>query len=252
VKLALVCMLAGCGRIGFGDNLPGPDAAPPDQTTATAGNFTFTDFSDCSQLVLRGNAMCIGGQLQLTSADIDQLGFAWVPQPYNLVALHDFAMVLRVSMQGFDLTGDGMTIILQSDPRGLDAVGITGGQLGISSIAPSTAIELDTFKDQVAGNTDPDYNHIGIDLDGDVDSVATIDPPFEMLTTGTFTIWLDYTATTQALAISIDPSTTKPASLFTVATDLSRLGSAAYLGLTGTTGDSYHTNGAISWSLVVD
>src|SRR5262245_53077583 len=62
---------------------------------------------------------------------------------------------------------DGLTLTLQG--AGPTALGILGGSLGYETIMPSVAIEIDTWDN---GVIDAGTNHVGIDVNGSVNSVA--------------------------------------------------------------------------------
>lgn len=92
---------------------------------AAGGNFTFSDFPDCSQFVLIGTAGCVGGELEVTPSVTTVTGVAWLRLPYDLTTVHDMAMQLRVRIVvGSPASADGMAVIFQADPRGTGALGV--------------------------------------------------------------------------------------------------------------------------------
>lgn len=255
VRIALTCCLAACGRFDFAP--VDPDAVPhatADGAPTGPGSFTFSDFHDCSPLVLLAAAGCVAGELEITPSLMTARGAAWLRQTYDMTALNHIAMELRVRMVvGSADSGDGMVVSFQADPRGTGAIGAIGGQLGFGAITPSAAIELDTFKNLEFVPPETSNNHVGVDVDGDVASQITATPGFTMAQTSNFSVWIDYRASDHTLAVSLDPSTTKPTTpLFSTTEDLARLGTAAYLGVTGSTGDTFELQHVVSWSLVTD
>lgn len=190
MRIALICCLVACGRFDFA---PARLDATPDATTDAAppgpGSFSFSDFPDCSQLALLGSAACVGGELEITPSLTNAAGAAWLLQTYDMTTLHHIAMELRIRMVvGSADSGDGMTLIVQADPRGTGAIGVGGGELGIGSITPSTAIELDTFKNLEFVPPETSNNHIGVDVDGDTNSTITATPGFTMAQTSNFSV----------------------------------------------------------------
>jgi hypothetical protein len=255
VRIALACCLVACGRVDFA---PVDPDATPDATADAAptgpGGFTFSDFPDCSQLVLLASAGCVGGELEITPSLMNARGAAWLRKTYDMTTLNHLAMELRVRMVvGSADSGDGMVVSFQADPRGTGAIGAIGGQLGFGAITPSAAVELDTFTNLEFVPPETSNNHVGVDVDGEVISTITATPGFPMVQTSIFSVWIDYRASDHTLAVALDPSTTKPATpLFSTTQDLARLGTAAYLGVTGSTGNSFVLQHVISWSLATD
>jgi hypothetical protein len=70
--------MCGCGRIGFAAlQAVAQDAAQDD------GNRDYPTFTTCpTEFVLLGNAQCVGGAIELTSAGMDQAGAVWLGVPY--------------------------------------------------------------------------------------------------------------------------------------------------------------------------
>jgi hypothetical protein len=82
-------------------------------------------------------------------------------------------------------------------------------------------------------------------------SSSTADPVFDMVVESLFTVWIDYDG--HQLAVSIDPSQTKPASPILVENeDLTRLGTSAYLGVSRATGQTYQQNHIVAWRMSLE
>lgn len=256
-RWVVVALLAGCGRIAFdptldaaGDDDAAHDAAhdaapsdgPPgfDITTPTCPLVGFT---------FLGTATCMPGALELTSDIANQVGAIWLTDPITIGPATSFSVQLTLD---FDTTGtnpgDGFAIVVQHDPRGLAAIGGTGGQLGYENMTPSSAVELDTFR----GPNDLSDNEVGIDGDGNtVTELAVADAPFRMSSGTPFTVWVDYSGASHVIAVSVAQSTTKPgAPLVMHADDLSRLG-AAWFGVTAATAGSTESHRVLAWKLEV-
>lgn len=158
-----------------------------------------------------------------------QVGAAWFAQ-YPINADTSFSIEVTWALRHAAMTtADGASIVFQSDPRGENAIGGVGGDLGLGGILPSIAVELDMWRDV----NDPAYQHIGLDRDGDVD---TTDPvvmtPFDLTTVVTFTLWIDYTGSADRIDVFIARSTKPATPVLTAIEDLTRLGPSIWFGLT--------------------
>lgn len=253
----LPVLFAGCGRVAFdplgdaagrdtsaGDAAAVADAGPgfdiPTPTCPLAG-FTFN-----------GNAVCMPGALELTADAMNEVGAIWLTDPITIGPTTSFTVELTIQITHDaalgNTAGDGMTIVVQSDPRGAAAITGTGGQLGYETMTPSSAVELDTFR----GPNDTYNEEVGIDGDGDtVNELVVVAAPF-MLSSGTpFTVWIDYTGMTHEIAVFLSQTTTRPSAPLVMHTDdLSRLG-AAWFGLTAATAGSSESHHVLRWKLTV-
>ena len=181
-------------------------------------SFRFDDFADLSKLVLNGVAqdlntipVQVNGRtvLRLTHDSGFQSGSAFLSDPVDL--LHEGAPVsfeTHFKFQineagGWDGGGDGMTFALVTKPNSL---GGTGGDLGFGGVEPSLAVEFDTFQNDY----DPNGNHIGIDLNGDVVSAATYTLEQDLLAGDVWSVWIDYLADASRLEVRIAPKDIRP------------------------------------------
>jgi hypothetical protein len=120
--------------------------------------------------------------VNLTSTASGQLGCAWDnTSTMNFAA--NFSYDFTVNL-GSDPTGaDGMTFILQNDPRGRCACGnATGGSLGATGITNSLIVEIDTYlnaEDRDDGMPDvlcaagPNPDHLDIWTNGNINPAGT-------------------------------------------------------------------------------
>jgi hypothetical protein len=131
---------------------------------------------------------------------------------------------------------DGMVFALQNTMDGAEAVGGGGGGMGYNGLAPSVAVELDTFDN----HHDPDGNHIGLLADGDVDDeLATHTPDFTLNDGMLRYMWIDFDGGTDQVEVYVSESTTRPDTpvLEYAGIDLAeRLGSQMYMGWSAATG----------------
>ena len=116
----------------------------------------------------------------------DQAGFVWSNETIDLTQAFDIELAIYVGDRvgidpgtGLDAGADGLSFILQNDPRGTAAQGTVGGGMGVDGqpnigtpetrVAPSLTVEFDTFDNSTFGSTgDIAADHTGVYLDGDV------------------------------------------------------------------------------------
>lgn len=98
----------------------------------------------------------------LTDAAQNQSGSVWYLDQVDVNESFDLYFQLFL---GFDDGGaDGVAFVLQQVST---SVGVNGGGLGYQGVAPSLAIEFDTWQNEV--NSDPTFDHIGIMANGNID-----------------------------------------------------------------------------------
>lgn len=104
---------------------------------------------------------------ELTSDKTWQVGTAWF---LNILDLNtDFTIEFAGYWGNKDATGaDGMALIFSTQSK---IAGGSGVGIGYSGISPSICVEFDTYYN--AGNTDPTYDHIALQLNGNATHNAT-------------------------------------------------------------------------------
>jgi hypothetical protein len=109
---------------------------------------------------VHGNRLA-GWLLSLTLAAC--AGSAFFVTPIDPSSSTSFTVELsfRVTVVGGGTGGDGMTWVLHSDARGTAALGVGGEYLGVGGIAPSIAVELDTYGNGPSAPDEPAEDHRG-------------------------------------------------------------------------------------------
>jgi len=248
-----VVLLAGCGRFGFSAGDTSTTDALPDSPETFARAYDFA--AACPDgLDTAGDTTCTSNLLQLTPDTTNHTGVAYLG-PLDIDGATGFAseLVVRLippAVLPADGTGDGMAFIVHADPRGKDAVGRDGalgyGGAAGQRIAPSVAVELDTFQDP----GDPNENHVGISIDGDSQSVATGTPPFPLDSGLELHLWTDYDPTLHAFFAYVSTDTTKPAvAIAAYSYDLTSVGTHVWFGVTAGCGSAAEAHQVLSWRL---
>ena len=113
---------------------------------------------------LNGSAYSGGSNCYvLTNAVVSQKGSVWFTQQLNLNNPFDLQFMMNFGINDGG-GGDGMTFVLQRS--GTNAIGSTGGTLGYSGIAPSLAVEFDTYQNAVY--SDPLADHLAVVVNGNL------------------------------------------------------------------------------------
>ncbi len=211
----------------------------------------FPNFSSCAGLQLNGSAACTGGLLRLNPAS----GGAGSTFSTTTVALGPgatfstffaFQMLSAGGLGDADGPGaDGLTFTVQPVSS---TVGSAGGGLGYAGIPTSLAIEFDTFNNGLP--SDINGNHVGVDLNGSVVSVASAPIATRMNNAAIWYAWIDYDGTTIELRLA--PTNSRPAapSLSYTVNLASVLGTtSAFVGFTSATGAGFETHDILQWQL---
>lgn len=179
-------------------------------------NISFNDF--LSSLTLVKNATLIFNKLRLTESELWQSGNVYLNYPVFVIDSNDQTIDWSASFvfsMGGGTRGDGISFIMQSQASDAGASGVGIGYQGISK---SIAVAFDTVKNNLddAGKpvNDPNNNHIEININGNVNSLVTYIPPFDLCgTTGQSDLrysWIDYTG--GVLKVYLSVSNAKPGS----------------------------------------
>ncbi len=224
---------------------------------AAATTVTFNDFSDLSGLTLSGNAAGAntsdGDVLRLTPALGNQSGSAFSSTTINAAAFSTFFQFRITDPGGILFDGntetgaDGIVFVVQSVSAD---IGGLGQGIGYSGISPSVGVEFDTWHN--SANYDPDSNHVGIDVNGNVNHGSG--SPYTLGVTPRFddgniwSVWVDYDGTT--LEVRANQTGVRPAAVLLSRTlDISAIlgQSNAYVGFTAGTGADWGNHDILNW-----
>jgi len=222
-------------------------------STASATTESFPDFTDISPLTLSGSAKRVettdGWVLRLTPATAYQNGSAFGTVTISAAQFYT-SFAFRLTDAGGsspDPNGrrgaDGITFAIQ---RVSASLGSQGGGLGIENVKPSIAVEFDTYKNPEY--MDPSSNHIGIDVNGMVVSVATVDVATPFNDGNLWYAWIDCDASTITVSVSQDgvrPAVPQLSYPIDVAQTVGA--SFAYVGFTAATGGGFQNHDILSW-----
>lgn len=186
---------------------------------------------------VHGDATFHGADLRLTRDEAQLWGAALNKNFINLNPDASFSshFTFRMSQPNGNQAGgaDGFAFLVQTN---LTSERGEGSTIGYRGAGPSLVIEFDTYQNGYA--EDPNNNHIGINLNGKVKSIATVKSPFIMNNGSTYYVWVDYDGNATKLDIRISDSSTRPAEATLSHTiDLSDLYTGAvYVGFSAATG----------------
>ena len=150
--------------------------------------------------------------VRLTDAVSDEAGSVFSSQRVRLSADRSFSAFfsLRIHSDHPSNSADGMMWVLQG---GTTTPLVPGGGLGFlgnggNGLGKSLGIEFDTFQNA----WDPNSNHVGLDLNGNQQSVVTATPPGNASLNGDpWNVWVDYEGLAKVLQLRMSQTTTRPA-----------------------------------------
>lgn len=226
-------------------------------SSASAATIVYNDFSDTSALTLNGVTGSLtpntDNHLRLTDG-LGQSGSAFLSNSisldFNASFSTAFSFIIANPVGASDVDGqgaDGITFVVQTVAN---TAGGSGGGIGYSGIDNSVAVEFDTWNN--GARDDNSGNHVGIDLNGDVDSVVQTSIATRMNNGAEWFAWVDYNGGNNLFEVRLAEVDSRPgAALLSLTTDLaSVLGSNdAFIGFTSGTGAAGGQHNIVSWTL---
>ena len=230
--------------------------------TAQAVIISFGDFANGDGLALNGsatvgvnNGVDPNSVLRLTPALNDQAGSAFSAQTINAAGFSTFFRFRITNSGGLvqppDVFGgpdqpgaDGIVFVVQSVSS---SAGTGGGGIGYRGVDNSIGVEFDTWRN--GADFDPSSNHLGIDSNGSLTSLTTVDVTTQFNDGNLWYAWVDYDGTT--LEARVNQTGVRPvAPTLSQALDLvSILGQTdAYVGFTSGTGGGFGDHDVLSWT----
>jgi hypothetical protein len=226
--------------------------------TATAQQtINFPNFCNTSAFTLNGstatlnpNAQCV---LRLTQNF--GVGSAFLTNTFSLAADASFSTFFSFQIPNpvgiGDADGPGADGIVFTVQTVSNTAGGGGGGIGYQGISPSVGVEFDTFNN--GGQDQNSGNHIGIDLNGSVSSVALMPIPGRFNDGNVWFAWVDYNGVTDLLEARVSSTAARPAAA-NVSTTVNLpaiLGTTnAFVGFTSGTGAGGGTHEIVSWNLI--
>lgn len=222
---------------------------------------TFEDFSDPSTLTLNGSAATVMSEgqtvLRLVPNNFVQAGTAFTTGTVSLS--NGFSTFFQFQITGSggnlpdsdgDLSADGIVFVVQSNSNA--QLGGIGEGIGYRGIAPSVAVEFDTFFNEING--DIDGNHVGINTNGSMVStpMLSITPLFN--NGEVWSVWIDYSPVSQLLEVRVSNSNDRPVvpTISRVIDLFGTLGSeAAFVGFSSGTGASFGNHDILNWEFCI-
>jgi hypothetical protein len=211
-------------------------------------------------LTLNGSARILtgphgGSVILLTPAQTFQAGSAFTTNRVVFGPRYRFSTFFQFQMTdpGGGGASDGMAFVLQTESA--SALGANGGDLGYAGVAPSIAVEFDTWQNLF----DINDNHVAILTNGvmsDLDpqtpyGVTNCQPTgaFGCMSNGdTWSVWIDYDGISLHVAIA-DNSTVRPTNLISYPIDIPGIlgQDSAFVGFTGGTGAGWENHLVANW-----
>ncbi len=221
-------------------------------TAASATTILFNDFSSTAGLTLNGNAAAavddsLRNVLRVTPASGSKSGSAFSSSAVTLNTNVSFSTKFRFNFNHQGNGGaDGLVFVVQTVSN---SVGGLGGGIGYQGLGNSVGVEFDNWNN--GGGDGFNDNHVGIDINGNMSSVARSDAPGFTLDSATDLVaWVDYNGATDLLEVRLNNSDTRPLlALLSYTVDLTTvLGSTnAFVGFTSGTGAAWANHDVISW-----
>jgi hypothetical protein len=232
---------------------------------ADTTKFVYHDLNDLSMWQLNGvssGATNTDGKkvLRITESKEYQSGSAFIKESQKLVSDKGFLASFSAYFS-FQITknngktekdgagADGIAFVVQTIANN---VGTNGQGLGYEGIKRSLGIEFDTWENEDTVD-DPSGNHLGVDIDGDIKSIKTLNEKTTFNNGAIWHAWVDYDGDNQNLEIrydTIDNRPVQPKMSYKINLPEILVQENAYIGFTSATGASYSIHDILSFKFV--
>lgn len=221
---------------------------------ASAADILYNDFSSVAGMQLNGSAHQAGSALRLTSSGSYQSGSAFSTNAVSLASNASFSSAFRFQMtasagicDGDGCGADGLVFVVQTVSN---TAGGAGGGIGYDGLSKSVGIEFDTWNN--GWWDDNNGNHVGIDINGNIDSALQANVATRMNNGGIWSAWVDYNGNTDALEVRLAEgiAALRPVNaLLTYTVDLTTVlqTTNAFVGFTAGTGAAYNNHDVLAW-----
>jgi hypothetical protein len=197
-----------------------------------------------ANLQLNGDASIIDDALRLTLPERGSSGSFFTTNAIALGTGNEFSVFFQVRISGSGGIGDedgqgadGLVFVIQTVSNSL---GSSGGGIGIQGISPSVAIEIDTFENGEYNDTNG--NHVGIDINGNLESVVSVIEARRFNDGQIWNVWVDYAESDDLLEVRWALESSRPNEpMLTYSIDLVDLlgQNQAFIGVTSATGSGW-------------
>lgn len=205
-----------------------------------------------SGFTLTGSAHQIDSRLRLTNW-YAQAGTAFLTERINLAENASFSSKFSFQISSSNGIGDedgpgadGLAFVIQTLSNN---IGGTGGGIGYGGIGQSVAIEFDTFSNK---GIDPNGNHIGLNLNGNIYSTAWTPIYPSMNNGGLWYSWVDYNGLSKLLEVRISTHENRPINpVLSYVLDIASILTMpdAFMGFTSGTGGAMGVHDILSWDV---
>lgn len=220
--------------------------------TASAATIQYNDFSSTAGLQLNGSAAAaVDGSarnvLRVTPSLLGQSGSVFSTSAVNLAADVSFSTKFSFNFNNQQNGGaDGLVFAVQTVSN---TAGGGGGGIGYEGLMRSVGVEFDNWNN--GGGDGFSDNHVGIDLNGNMNSVAlNASLPVNLDLARDLFAWIDYNGATDTLEVRLSDIDVRPgAALLSYVVDLAGVlqTSNAYVGFTSGTGAAAANHDVLSW-----
>jgi hypothetical protein len=234
---------------------------------ASAATILFSNFADLSPLQVNGTTQTIhscaasgagstcgtvtdfgGNQVLRLTNNLGQSGSAFSTSAISLASDASFSTAFRFRFS--DQQNDGADGIVFTVQTVSNTAGGGGGGIGYQGLLNSVGVEFDNWFN---GGVDINNNHVGIDINGNVGSVASLDLGTLGINLDSGQIlhaWVDYNGVSDLLEVRISSTGARPAAAqLSNTVDLVNVlgGTNAFAGFTSGTGAAGADHDILSW-----
>ncbi len=223
-------------------------AVPVGSEAATV--LSYPNFSEVTGLNMELSAVQVSDRIRLTQS-VNQAGAVYSSAPVDLTAGFSTAFSFQFTqpMGCIDTDGvqgaDGMVFVVRPQNTG---AGAGGGGIGYQGLANSVGVEFDTWNN--GGWDEQNGNHVGINLNGSIDSAVQTAIASPMNNGETWYAWVDYDAAGDNLEVRLAETAQRPVAAtlsYTVDIPATVGGAQAYVGFVSGTGCAGNFHDLLSW-----